>query len=76
MNISKERKVIKMASTKKLRKQKKYGLSENQQIRYFFKNFSTKAYLKYAESCYKYGHTRGKRLASKMMKRYHRENQK
>ena len=30
----------------------------------------------YADSCYKYGHTRGKRVASKMMKRYYRENQK
>ena len=76
MNISKERKVIKMASTKKLRKQKKYVLSENQQIRHLFKNFSTESYLMYADSCYKYGHTRGKRVASKMMKRYHRENQK
>lgn len=65
-----------MASTKKLRKQKKYVLSENKQIRYLFKNLSTKSYLKYAKSCYKYGHTRDKRLASKMMKRYHRENQK
>lgn len=76
MNISKGKEMIKMASTKKLRKQKKYVLSENQQIRHLFKNFSTESYLMYADSCYKYGHTRGKRVASKMMKRYYRENQK
>lgn len=65
-----------MAITKKIRKQKKYRLSENQQARHLIKEVSTEHYMMFAEACYECGNAWGRRVASKMMKRYRRANQK
>ena len=65
-----------MATTKKIRKQKKYVLSENQTVRRLIKEISIESYLWYAGSCYNRGDAWGMRMASKLMKRYRRENQK
>lgn len=65
-----------MASTKKIRKLKKYRLSENQQARQLIKEVSTEHYMMYAGACYERGDAWGRRVASKMMKRYRRANQK
>ena len=65
-----------MATTKKIRKQKKYVLSENQTVRHLIKEFPSETYILYAGACYKRGDAWGRRVASKLMKRYRRENQK
>lgn len=65
-----------MASTKKIRKLKKYRLSENQQVRHLINEVSTKHYMMFAEACYECNCAGGRRVASKMMKRYRRANQK
>lgn len=65
-----------MASTKKLRKQKKYRLSENQRVRHLIKEVSTEKYLMYANWCYEQNDALGRRMANKIMKRYRREKQK
>ena len=65
-----------MAITKRIRKQKKYVLSENQTVRHLIKEVSPEHYMMYAEACYERGDTWGRRVASKLMKRYRRANQK
>lgn len=65
-----------MASTKKIRKLKKYRLSENQQARHLINEVTTEHYMMFADACYEYGHAWGRRVAGKMMKRYRRANQK
>ena len=65
-----------MATTKKIRKLKKYVLSENQTVRRLIKEVSAESYIWYANECYERGDAWGRRVASKMMKRYRRANQK
>lgn len=65
-----------MAITKKIRKQKKYTLSENQTVRHLIKEIPAEHYVMYAGACYERGDAWGRRVASKMMKRYRRANQK